>query len=237
MLVDARTIVAPLATLRAADLSVAGGKAANLGELVAAAFPVPEGFVLKTDAYRAAAAAAGVDPSDPAEAAERLRTASVPEEIARPAIEAYRALGQGRVAVRSSATAEDLPGASFAGQQDTYLDVEGEAALLDAIRRCWASLWNDRAVAYRAANRVDDASVALAVVVQRMVDAAAAGVLFTADPLSGRRRRAAVDAVAGLSDKLVSGAVNPDHSVVDTAAREVIERRPAGERPVLADEE
>src|SRR4029079_15758200 len=150
--------------------------------------------------------------------AARLRSAPVPAEIAGAALKAYAALGSGRVAVRSSATAEDLPGASFAGQQDTYLDVSGEADLLDAIRRCWASLWNERAVAYRRANSVDDRNVSLAVVVQQMVDASAAGVLFTADPVTGRRRHAAVDAVAGLGEKLVSGAVHPAHYALEVAS-------------------
>ena len=229
-------LVRRLDQVAAADVDAAGGKGANLGEAAAAGLPVPDGFVLTTAAYALAAAAAGVDPRDPPVAAERLRAAPVPDAVAAAVLPAYAALGGGLVAVRSSATAEDLPGASFAGQQDTFLDVAGEEALLDAVRGCWASLWNERAVAYRRANGVDDARVGLAVVVQRMVPAAAAGVLFTADPMTGRRRRAAVDAVAGLGDRLVSGAVDPDHFVVDTAARQVVERRPAGAAAVLSDE-
>ena len=232
--------MAPL-TVRLADidrgaLASAGGKGANLGDLIRAGFPVPDGFVLTTDAYSAAAEAAKVDASNPAAAAERLRSSPVPAAVAKAALDAYAALGGGSVAVRSSATAEDLPGASFAGQQDTYLDVSGDDELLDAIRRCWASLWNERAVAYRRANSVDDRTVSLAVVVQRMVDATAAGVLFTADPVTGRRRQASIDAVSGLGEKLVAGAVNPDHYTVDVARREVLQR-PSGEKPVLADPE
>src|SRR5262249_7402781 len=158
-------------------------------------------------------------------AAERLRTSPVPGEVATATRDAYAALGDGPVAVRSSATAEDLPGASFAGQQDTILNVTGEEALLDAVRRCWASLWNARAVAYRAANGIDDATVALAVVVQRMVDAAVACVLFTDDPIAGTRRRAAIDAVWGLADALVSGTVDPDHYLVDARSGRVMDRR------------
>src|SRR5205814_284465 len=120
---------------------------------------------------------------------------------------------------------------------DTYLNVEGEAALLDAIRRCWASLWNDRAVAYRRANGVDDSTVSLAVVVQRMVPATAAGVLFTADPVTGTRRRAVIDAIAELGEKLVSGAVDPDHYVVDTDSGRVLTRTPRGSTTVLGDQE
>jgi phosphohistidine swiveling domain-containing protein len=217
-------LVVPLSTLSARDLPIAGGKGANLGELIRAGFPVPDGFVITTDAYVAAASAGEVDPKDAAGARARLTETAMPAEIAAAVRDSYRALG-GRVAVRSSATAEDLPEASFAGQQDTILDVEGEDALLDAVRRCWASLWNERAVSYRATHAVDERALRLAVVVQRMVPATIAGVLFTADPITGRRRRAAIDAVRGLGEQLVSGAVNPDHYLVDTTTGAVIERR------------
>jgi phosphohistidine swiveling domain-containing protein len=150
---------------------------------------------------------------------------------------AYATLGNSNVAVRSSATAEDLPGASFAGQHDTYLNVVGEADLLDAIRRCWASLWNERAVAYRRANGIDEASVRLAIVVQQMVQATAAGVLFTADPLTGKRQWAAIDAIPELGEKLVSGAVNPDHYVLDTKHGRIVERTVVHEQAVLSDDE
>lgn len=217
-------LVVPLSALGARDLPLAGGKGANLGELIRAGVAVPDGFVLTTEAYALAAAAAGVDPGDPLGARERLIGTPMPAEIWAEVRDAYRALG-GPVAVRSSATAEDLPEASFAGQQDTILDVDGESALLDAVRRCWASLWNERAVAYRATHGVDERGLRLAVVVQRMVPATIAGVLFTADPMTGRRRRAAIDAVRGLGEKLVSGAVNPDHYLVDATSGAVLERR------------
>ena len=215
-------LVVPLASLTARDIPLAGGKGANLGELIRAGFAVPDGFVITTEAFHLAARAAGIDAADAAGAAERMRTIAMPAEVARAIRDAYGALG-GRVAVRSSATAEDLPEASFAGQQDTILDVEGEDAVLDAVRACWASLWNERAVAYRATHEIDAATLGLAVVVQRMVPARAAGVLFTADPLTGRRRRASIDAVAGLGDRLVSGAVNPEHYLVDTPSGKVLE--------------
>jgi rifampicin phosphotransferase len=221
-------LVRLLETVTASDIEIVGGKAANLGELVRASFPVPDGFVLTTDAYLQAAQAAGVDPNDPGDAATRLRTAAIPESVAAAATQAYQALGGGPVAVRSSATAEDLPGASFAGQHDTYLNVLGEVDLLDAIRRCWASLWNERAVAYRQANGISPDGVRLAVVVQKMVDASAAGVLFTADPVTSRRRQTAIDAIAELGERLVSGAVDPDHYVVDTPRGKVLERRLVG---------
>jgi phosphohistidine swiveling domain-containing protein len=215
-------LVRPLTRITARDVAIAGGKGANLGELVSAGFPVPSGFVVTTDAY--ALAASGLDTRDPASARARVREAAVPETVAAAVRDAYRALGGGPVAVRSSATAEDLPEASFAGQQDTVLGVVGADALLDALRQCWASLWNERAVAYRATHDVDPHSLGLAVVVQRMVDARAAGVLFTADPLTGRRQRASIEAVSGLGDRLVSGAVNPEHYVVDTPSGAIPDR-------------
>jgi phosphohistidine swiveling domain-containing protein len=225
--------VRSLASLRAGDGEVAGGKGANLGELTAAGFPVPDGFVLTTEAYVLAARQTSIDTAEPDAAADRLRTSEMPAAIAAAALEAYRGLGAGPVAVRSSATAEDLPGASFAGQQDTYLNVAGEDALIDAIRRCWASLWNERAVAYRGANGIDDEGVALAVVVQRMVDARAAGVLFTADPITGRRGRAAIDVAPGLGEAVVSGAINPDHVVADPRTGKIVEQQIAGDTAVL----
>src|SRR5690606_11319117 len=134
-------VVLDLGSVGAADLPRVGGKAAGLGHLLGAAARVPAGFVVTTDAYRYAVGAASTT-------AEVLST-PVPEDLADAVRAAYLALGGGPVAVRSSATAEDLPGATFAGQQDTFLDVEGTEAVLDAVRGCWASLWSGRAVAYR----------------------------------------------------------------------------------------
>lgn len=213
----AAAVVVDLDRIGRSEHADVGGKAANLGELLRGGFRVPEGFCIRTDAYRRVAAQARPGlAADPRAAREALLAAPVPDDVAGAVLAAYRALGPDvPVAVRSSATAEDLPTASFAGQQDTYLNVVGEAALLDAVRRCWASLWTDRAVEYRARNGIGDDGVALAVVVQRMVDAAVAGVLFTADPVSGRRTRTVIDAAPGLGEAVVSGAVNPDHVVVE----------------------
>ncbi|WLQ08678.1 PEP/pyruvate-binding domain-containing protein [Arthrobacter oryzae] len=225
-------------------LARVGGKAANLGETTRAGLPVPPGFCLTTEAYRRAVGPAGLEDVHGALAAtgdhdlaalatlaararELILGVDVPPEIAAAVRESYAALGTDvPVAVRSSATAEDLPLASFAGQQDTYLNVVGADAVLDAVRRCWASLWTDRAVAYRATHGISPSTVALAVVVQRMVDAAVAGVLFTANPVTGRRHEAVIDASPGLGEAVVSGAVNPDHFVVDTATGAIPEWRP-----------
>ncbi len=233
-----------------------GGKAANLGELLAAGLPVPDGFVVTTAAYRRVAAPreCGRMVAVPADGDTRCRpsrppgsrnaaagggrrctgraavlAAAVPEHLAGEVRRAYAQLGpDAPVAVRSSATAEDLEFASFAGQQDTFLNVVGAEAVLAALRRCWASLWTDRALVYRLAHGVDNATVSTAVVVQRMVDAAAAGVLFTANPVTGSRRETVIEASPGLGEAVVSGAVNPDRFVVRTRTSAVQTRQRGG---------
>ncbi|WP_347111088.1 PEP/pyruvate-binding domain-containing protein [Paenarthrobacter sp. S56] len=224
-----------------------GGKAANLGELIAAGLPVPPGFCLTTAAYRHTLAATGLagllsdltgepDAARLDSLAARARSmvlgAGVPAAVAAGVRSAYRAMGEDvPVAVRSSATAEDLPFASFAGQQDTFLNVVGADAVLNAVSRCWASLWTDRAVSYRTTNGIDHSTVALAVVVQEMVQSAVAGVMFTANPVTGRRQEAVIDASPGLGEAVVSGAVNPDQYVVDVRTRAILKRTP-GDRQV-----
>jgi pyruvate,water dikinase len=137
---------------------------------------------------------------------------------------AYAAIGCPLVAVRSSATTEDLPEASFAGQQDTFLNVVGNEALLKAVVRCWSSLWTARAIGYRTRNQIEHQGAALAVVVQEMVAAETAGVLFTANPLTGKRTETAVDATLGLGEALVSGQVEPDHYVVDPTGGRILSK-------------
>ena len=218
------------------DLARVGGKALNLGRMLRADLPVPPGFCITTPAYRRVVgdrlaeslvaltgnATAGDQWSE--QLRRIVRDAPVPDDLARAIAESYRALGDDvPVAVRSSATAEDLPGASFAGQQDTYLNVVGTDAVLDATRRCWASLWTERAVSYRTTQGIDHAEVALAVVVQRMVDADVAGVMFTANPVTGNRRQLVVDASPGLGESVVSGSVNPDRFVLDAATGTAVE--------------
>jgi pyruvate,water dikinase len=228
-------LIVDLADLSADRIAEVGGKAANLGELIAAGFDVPPGFCVTTAAYRMATQGTIVEDgsaTDADAARSAVLAAPFPAQVAAAVRKAYLNLGSGSestVAVRSSATAEDLPGASFAGQQDTYLKITGVENVLDAVHRCWASLWTDRAVAYRAAQEIDGAGVALAVVVQQMVDATVAGVLFTADPVTGRRRQAVIDAAPGLGESVVSGSVDPDRFVVDTSTHTVLDRRHGGE--------
>ena len=181
-------LIAALHELDASDLPLAGGKGAQLGAMLRAGLPVPDGFCVSTAAFRR-----GLDAA--------LRQAIVA---------GYERLGAGRVAVRSSATAEDLPYASFAGQQDTFLNVVGAEAVVEAVEACWRSLFTPRAVAYRRDHGIADHGVAMAVVVQRMVDAEAAGVLFTINPVTGAMDELVLEAARGLGDKVVSAQVTPD---------------------------
>ena len=216
------------------DLATVGGKALNLGRMLRADLPVPPGFCVTTPAYRRVvgdrladslvALTASATSASSRQLRRIVRDAPVPDDLARAIAARYQALGDDvPVAVRSSATAEDLPGASFAGQQDTYLNVVGTDAVLDATRRCWASLWTERAVSYRTTQGIDHAEVALAVVVQRMVDADVAGVMFTANPVTGNRRQLVVDASPGLGESVVSGSVNPDRFVLDATTGTAVE--------------
>ncbi len=247
------SLVLPLSALDRSMLPVVGGKAANLGELIRAGFPVPAGFCLTTAAYARVCVRAELDAAlsdlaatprdDGARLTERaavirtaLSQAPLPPEIVETVTSAYQDLFQGEslpVAVRSSATAEDLPEASFAGQQETYLNIIGVERLLQAARQCFASLWTDRAVSYRASLGIDPRTVRLAVVVQRMVDTQVAGVLFTANPLTGKRQQAVIDANPGLGEAVVSGVTNPDHFVVTTPTGEIVERRLGGKQVVI----
>lgn len=221
-------------------IAIAGGKGANLARMVQAGLPVPDGFIITTAAYRSfveenelemqilgALPDNGNNPDRLEQAAERIRGlfrgGKTPVCFAEDLCDWYGRLGgpAAPVAVRSSATAEDLPELSFAGQQDTYLNVMGEDGLLQAVIDCWASLWTARAIGYRSRNGIDPHGTALAVVVQRMVESEISGVLFTANPLSGVRNHTVIDATYGLGEALVSGKVEPDHYEVDTEHREI----------------
>ncbi|MGE5619335.1 MAG: PEP/pyruvate-binding domain-containing protein [Sphingomonadaceae bacterium] len=233
----------PLAD-QAATLEEVGGKGASLARLASAGLPVPGGFHVTTEAYRRFVAEDGLQPaileavkavnlSEPSS----LETASraiadlfarvpMPTEIEEAVARAYGELpGEDPVvAVRSSATAEDLPDLSFAGQQETYLNIHGLDAVQDAVKRCWASLWTARAIGYRAQHGIDQASVSLAVVVQLLVPADAAGILFTANPVNGDRGQAMITATWGLGEAIVGGLVTPDTITLEKTSGRVITR-------------
>lgn len=232
-----------------ANLARVGGKGASLARMASAGLPVPGGFHVTTAAYRTFvadndlqpiidAALEQVDletPSTLDTAEEWIRrafsAASIPGDVTAALAGAYGDLvgTNPAVAVRSSATAEDLPEASFAGQQETYLNVSGAANVLAAARKCWSSLWTGRAIGYRARQGIGAANVALAVVVQELVPAEVAGILFTADPVTGNRERAQISASWGLGDAVVGGRVTPDDYLAEkdngrTVRREVADK-------------
>jgi len=234
----------PLLPLDASGVTLenAGGKGLNLSRLLRAGFPVPPGFIVGTAAYDAfvrtnhlaemilnVVHATPLDDPGALEAASRLIRARFsstpfPASLIDALAAAYADLGQPPVAVRSSATAEDLPGFSFAGQQDTFLSVVGVEALQRAVVDCWSSLWTARAIGYRARNGIDQESVSLAVIVQEMVPSEISGVLFTANPLTGKRTETVIDATFGLAEALVSGQIEPDHYVVDALGERILTR-------------
>lgn len=216
-------LLGSLADFGATDVALAGGKGANLGELVGARFPVPAGFVITTAAYTAMLEETGLGTTlagllqagaGGARIRESFAAARMPAALRATILAAYRRHGGGAVAVRSSATAEDLPGAAFAGQQDTFLNIVAEDALIRAVEGCWASLWTDRAISYRARQHILPEDVSMAVVVQAMVDAEVAGVMFSADPVTGRRDCIVLDASPGLGEAVVSGRVTPERYIL-----------------------
>jgi len=201
-----------------------GGKAANLARLIKAGFQVPPGFVITTGAYHQATGDRGQGTADVRTVSDAIMSGTMPAELEDQVHNAYSKLAiqktnrYAKVAVRSSATAEDLAGLSFAGQYESYLNIGSVNELLAAVRQCWASLWSERAAAYRARNNMGQERIAMAVVVQRMVDAESAGVLFTVDPVSGSRSHLLANAVAGLGEGLASGRMQPDEYRIERSS-------------------
>ena len=225
------------------DISQVGGKGANLGEMTKAGITVPPGFIVTaqsyfdflqksnlTDTIRQLLSDLDTNDSEKLQkVASRIKSllnaAAMPKEIAREIAQAYGKLGSGAVAVRSSATAEDLPEASFAGQQRTFLNVVGEKEVIAAVQGCWASLFEPRAIFYRANQGFDHFSVGIAVPVQRMVQSEASGVMFTLDPITNDRSKIVIEAVYGLGESIVSGEVTPDLYVVDKEGLEISDKK------------
>lgn len=234
------TYILPLSSSKTSLESV-GGKGLSLSKMIGAGLPVPDGFHVTTAAYKQFVeennlqkkiliALKNVDVSQPKslamvskEISKLFSRSEIPQEVRDMVLEAYGNLGARKqpVAVRSSATAEDLPEASFAGQQDTYLNIRGEEDVLSAVKKCWASLWTSRAIAYRLKNNVDQKAVALAVVVQELVDAQKAGIMFTTNPVSGDEDEVVINAAWGLGEAVVGGLVSPDSITADKASGKV----------------
>jgi len=225
------------------DIAIVGGKGANLGEMTNAGIPVPPGFIVTAAAYfdfieksgiqgKIKALLSPVDVQDSrqlqdtaAEVQKLVSGAPMPPETAREIEKAYIKMGKGLVAVRSSATAEDLPEASFAGQQATFLNIEGEKAVVRAVQECWASLFGARAIYYRQEQGFDHFIVGIAVPVQRMVQSEAAGVMFTVEPTTSNKGKITIEAVLGLGEMIVSGDVTPDHYSVGKKDMKILEKQ------------
>ena len=224
------------------DIPLVGGKGANLGEMTNAGIPVPPGFIVTADAYRAFLVEAGItekirhllaplDANDSkqlqdisAKVKETIIRARMPAQIAAAIRKSYASMENGLVAVRSSATAEDLPDASFAGQQATFLNVTGGNNVVEAVQKCWASLFEARAIFYRIENKFDHFQVGIAVPVQRMVQSETSGVMFTIEPTSSDPSRIIIEAVLGLGEMIVSGDVTPDHYEVDKKTLKIVNK-------------
>lgn len=224
-----------------ADVPLAGGKGANLGDLARAGLPVPPGFVLCAPTYREMMERSGLDRQirelmlglerdsfSQLQAVEHqvrhlVENIPIAGELRELIVRSYRALGdEVPVAVRSSATAEDCAGASFAGQQETLLNVVGEAELLKAISRCWSSLYTPQAMFYRLQNGYDHSQVSMAVVIQRLIHSEKSGVTFTVDPVLHNPYQMLIEAVWGLGEGIVSGTITPDHYQVDRQTYEIL---------------
>jgi pyruvate,water dikinase len=222
------------------DIPIVGGKGANLGEMTSAGIPVPPGFVVTADAYfdflkksklvdKIRHLLKPLDPSDSkqlqeiaAQVKQLILDTPMAAELAQEIEQAYIKMGRGLVAVRSSATAEDLPEASFAGQQSTFLNVENEKDVVAAVQRCWASLFEPRAIFYRHQQGFDHFKVGIAVPVQKMIQSQASGVMFTIEPVTSDSSKIVIEAVHGLGEAIVSGEVTPDLYVVDKESLKII---------------
>ena len=222
------TWIKHFAEIDESDLLLVGGKGLNLGKLKAAGFLVPPGFCVTTDAYRTSVETVDTQNS------EAVQAATLSDSLQSEILAAYNQLGVDAVAVRSSATAEDLPDASFAGQQDTFLNVSGASELLDKIKACWASLWSERAVAYRREHGIADAQLAMAVVVQTMVDAEVSGVMFTRSPTGGDEL--VIESNWGLGESVVSGEITPDHFMISRETGNLIRETVVSKRKMIAHE-
>jgi pyruvate,water dikinase len=225
------------------DIPLVGGKGANLGEMVHAQIPVPPGFIVTADAYFKFLETSkfadeirryleNLDVNDSKKLQEvsrlikdRISSIPMPPDMVKEIKDAYRKLGQGLVAVRSSATAEDLPEASFAGQQRTFLNIQGEDEVVTAVQGCWGSLFESRAIFYRQEHGFDHFRVGIAVPVQKMVQSEASGVMFTVEPLSNDRSKILIEAICGLGEAIVSGDVTPDQYLLDKNEISIVDKK------------
>ncbi len=240
------SLVVPLKDLDKGDVALVGGKNANLGEMTKSGFPVPSGFAITVHAYdlfleenklidRIYSILNSTDVNDPAQLHSASRqiqkmvtTGKIPDVVGKEIISSYKKLSglfkKALVAVRSSATAEDAPGTSFAGQQASFLNVHGEANVLDKVRECWASLFTERSIFYRVENKVKHEKVKVSVVVQKMIQSEVSGVMFSVDPVKNDKDRIIIEAVWGLGEMIVQGSVVPDTYVVQKETFDILSK-------------
>jgi len=245
-MISAQTLLLPLSQIRKDDTNLVGGKGANLGEMLSANFPVPNGFCLTVNAYDLFLAENHLAEkiygnlkkinADNPEALAReanliqglIRKGKIPAEIVAETVKFYRRLSEhfkfAKVAVRTSATAEDMPKTSFAGMGTTILNVKGEANLLNAIRECWASLFTGRSIFYRMENKIPHEKVKISVVVQKMVNSEVSGVIFTIDPVTNEKDKIVIESVWGLGEMIVQGEVVPDRYVIQKDTSKILSK-------------
>jgi len=229
------------------DLPLVGGKGANLGEMTKAGFPVPNGFAITVPAYELFVEESGISKElsrivkatnvanteelsgAASKIQKKIKTSDIPEAVSKEIIRSYKKLSgpfkSALVAVRSSATAEDLPNASFAGQQATFLNIKGEANLINYTRECWASLFTARAIFYREQNKIKHENVKISVIVQKMIQSEVSGVMFTQDPITNEKDRIIIEAIWGLGELIVQGTVVPDHYVVQKETFDILSKQ------------
>src|SRR3989344_4722208 len=251
-----RPIVAFFKDLDKHDLPLVGGKGANLGEMTQAGFPVPNGFAVTVEGYdrfledndlytyiAKELEGLNVDNAEDLQRVARtiqnkISNSVVPEDVAVETRKAYKKLSgrlnKALVAVRSSATAEDLPDASFAGQQATFLNIKGDVNLLESIKECWASLFTARALFYRVQNKINHNQVKISVIVQKMVQSDVSGVMFSIDPVTNDKDRIIIESVWGLGEMIVQGAVVPDHYEVQKDTFAILSKEISDQRVQLS---
>ncbi|NOY14631.1 MAG: phosphoenolpyruvate synthase [bacterium] len=240
--------VLPLSKISKSDIDLAGGKGANLGEMIRNNFPVPNGFVVTAPAYLAFIKINKLeskiqkllsnfnldDVNQLDKAAQKIQRlildSPFPEKLAQQILASYQKLdskisGSTKVAIRSSATAEDLPDASFAGQQATFLNVSGEKGVIDAVQKCWASLFTPRAIFYRQTKGFSSRRIGIAVIVQKMVQPRSSGIMFTINPVTNNKQEIIIEATFGLGELIVQGSVTPDHFVIDKKSFTIIKAK------------
>lgn len=251
-----KPLVAPLSKIDKNDIPLVGGKGANLGEMTQAHFPVPPGFAVTVVSYddfldqnnlrdRISEELKKVDKDKPDETAriassiqKMIIAGKMPDEVAKEIVAEYKKLGtrfkKALVAARSSATAEDLPSASFAGQQATFLNVQGEASLLQSVKEAWASLFTARAIFYREENKINHNKVKISIIVQKMVESEVSGVMFSINPVTNEKDRIVIEAVWGLGEMIVQGSVVPDKYIVQKDTFAILSKEVSDQSVMLA---